>query len=75
MHRLAPAERPPYGKGTKTLMDTLVRDRWQIYSSKIRIVGLSWNATLKGNHMHAHRQRDTRNTAIQTIRIQHQPIR
>ncbi len=36
------AERAPYGKGTRTLVDTSVRDCWQIDSRKVRLAGQAW---------------------------------
>lgn len=41
------AERAPYGKGTKTLTDTSVRDCWQIDARKIRITGKAWANSFK----------------------------
>ena len=41
------AERAPYGKGTKTLMDTSVRDCWQIDAKQVRLAGRTWPATFK----------------------------
>ena len=40
------AERAPYGKGTKTLMDTTVRDCWQIDADQVRVTGSTWGDTL-----------------------------
>ena len=37
------AERAPYGKGTKTVMDTSVRDCWQIDAHQVRITGKAWS--------------------------------
>ncbi len=39
------AERAPYGKGTETLVDTAVRDCWQIDSARIRLGGAAWAST------------------------------
>ncbi len=39
------AERAPYGKGTETLLDTSVRDCWQIDADKIHIIGGAWSDT------------------------------
>lgn len=41
------AERAPYGKGTKTLMDTSVRDCWQIDARQIRITGKAWKDSFR----------------------------
>ena len=41
------AERAPYGKGTKTLMDTSVRDCWQIDARRIHITGKAWTDSFK----------------------------
>ena len=41
------AERAPYGKGTRTLVDTAVRDCWQIDADRIRLGGRAWSATLQ----------------------------
>ena len=41
------AERAPYGKGTKTLMDTTVRDCWQIDADRVRVTGSTWADTFK----------------------------
>ena len=40
------AERAPYGKGAQTLVDTSVRNCWQIDASKLRIGGHAWRQTL-----------------------------
>ena len=40
------AERAPYGKGTRTLVDTSVRDCWQIDSRKVRLAGQAWPDSL-----------------------------
>lgn len=39
------AERAPYGKGTETLVDTSVRDCWQIDAARLRIGGHAWDDT------------------------------
>ena len=36
---IAAAERAPYGKGTETLVDTAVRDCWQIDAARVRWPG------------------------------------
>jgi hypothetical protein len=41
------AERAPYGKGTKTLMDTTVRDCWQIDADQVRVTGSAWADTFE----------------------------
>ncbi len=41
------AEQAPYGKGTKTLTDTSVRDCWQIDASQIRVTGKAWADSFK----------------------------
>lgn len=43
---LEAAERAPYGKGTRTLVDTSVRDCWQIDSRKVRLAGQAWPNSL-----------------------------
>ena len=40
------AERAPYGKGPDTLVDTSVRDCWQIDSTRVRLSGKTWPDTL-----------------------------
>ncbi len=40
------AERAPYGKGPDTLVDTSVRDCWQIDSTRVRLSGKAWPDTL-----------------------------
>ena len=42
------AERAPYGKGSDTLVDTSVRDCWQIDAERIRLGGRVWADTLRG---------------------------
>lgn len=36
------AERAPYGRGEETIVDTSVRNVWQIPPGKVKIVGKSW---------------------------------
>ena len=43
---IAVAERAPYGKGLDTLVDTSVRDCWQIDSTRVRLSGKAWPDTL-----------------------------
>ena len=40
------AERAPYGKGTETLVDTAVRDCWQIDATRVRLAGRAWPDSL-----------------------------
>ncbi len=40
------AERAPYGKGPDTLVDTSVRDCWQIDPERVRLAGGAWPDTL-----------------------------
>ena len=40
------AEQSPYGRGLQTLVDTSVRNSWQIDASKVRLEGPTWDATL-----------------------------
>ncbi|MDE0062342.1 MAG: 2OG-Fe(II) oxygenase [Gammaproteobacteria bacterium] len=42
---VAAAERAPYGKGADTLVDTSVRDCWQIGADRIRLGGRGWAST------------------------------
>ena len=42
------AERAPYGKGTETLVDTSVRDCWQIDAARVRLGGRAWPETFSG---------------------------
>ena len=42
------AERAPYGKGTKTLVDRSVRDCWQIEPGRVRLAGAAWRKTFAG---------------------------
>ena len=39
------AERAPYGKGTETMVDTSVRDCWQIDAARVRLGGRAWPET------------------------------
>lgn len=39
------AERAPYGKGSATLVDTSVRDCWQVDAARLRIGGRAWPET------------------------------
>ena len=39
------AERAPYGRGADTVVDTSVRDCWQIDAAKFRLGGSAWPAT------------------------------
>jgi len=41
------AERAPYGKGTRTLTDTSVRDCWQLDAKQVRVGGRGWSDTFK----------------------------
>ena len=41
------AERAPYGKGTRTFVDTEVRDCWQVDADRISLGGRAWPATFK----------------------------
>ena len=40
------AERAPYSKGTRTLVDTSVRDCWQIDAGNVRLLGRVWPDSL-----------------------------
>ena len=42
------AERAPYGKGRETLVDTSVRDCWQIDAAQVRLGGRAWPETFSG---------------------------
>lgn len=42
------AERSPYGRGLQTLVDTSVRNSWQIDASSVRLEGAAWDGTLAG---------------------------
>jgi hypothetical protein len=41
------AKRAPYGRGEETIVDTSVRNVWQIASRKVRIGGKSWAANFE----------------------------
>ena len=41
------AERAPYGKGPETVLDTSVRDCWQIDSSALQLGGRGWTQSFK----------------------------
>jgi hypothetical protein len=41
------AERAPYGRGEKTIVDTSVRNVWQIAPGKVKIGGKSWAVNFK----------------------------
>ena len=41
------AERAPYGKGEKTIVDTSVRNVWQIGPGQVEIAGKSWGANFE----------------------------
>lgn len=41
------AEQAPYGKGTKTLVDTTVRNCWQINADQLNLSGSSWKKTTR----------------------------
>lgn len=43
---IAVAERAPYGRGPRTLVDTDIRRAWQIAADRVRIGGSTWQATL-----------------------------
>lgn len=42
------AERAPYGRGEKTILDTSVRKVWQLAPSKVHVSGKSWNTSFQG---------------------------
>ena len=42
------AEQSPYGRGLQTLVDTSVRNSWQIDASRVRLEGSAWDSTLAG---------------------------
>jgi len=44
---VAVAQRAPYGRGAKTLVDTAVRRTWQIAADRVRIRGKHWERTLE----------------------------
>jgi hypothetical protein len=41
------AERAPYGRGKETIVDTSVRNVWQIVPGKVKIGGKSWAENFK----------------------------
>jgi len=41
------AERAPYGRGGKTILDTSVRDTWQLAPANVRIGGKSWERSFQ----------------------------
>ncbi len=41
------SERAPYGRGPDTLVDTTVRDCWQISANRVRLSGTAWTRTLQ----------------------------
>src|SRR5690349_13221419 len=41
------AERAPYGRGEETIVDTSVRNVWQIAPAKVKIEGKSWAANFE----------------------------
>ena len=43
---IAAAERSPYGKGAETVLDTSVRDSWQIDAADVRLDGRAWPDSL-----------------------------
>ncbi len=43
---IAAAERSPYGKGAETVLDTSVRDSWQIDATDVRLDGRAWPDSL-----------------------------
>jgi hypothetical protein len=43
---IAAAERAPYGRGQQTVLDTSVRQVWQIDAARVRISGKSWAQSL-----------------------------
>lgn len=43
---IAAAERAPYGRGEQTMVDTSVRQVWQIAAARVRISGKSWRQSL-----------------------------
>jgi 2OG-Fe(II) oxygenase superfamily len=42
------AERAPYGRGEKTILDTSVRKVWQLPPSKVHLSGKSWESSFQG---------------------------
>jgi predicted 2-oxoglutarate/Fe(II)-dependent dioxygenase YbiX len=45
---IAAAERAPYGRGSQTIIDTAVRNSWQIGPDRARLAGRHWPRTLAG---------------------------
>ena len=43
---IAAATRSPYGKGAETVLDTTVRDSWQIDAEHVRLTGRAWPDSL-----------------------------
>lgn len=43
---IAAAERAPFGRGPDTVLDTAVRDCWQISSRQVDVGGCGWPDTL-----------------------------
>src|SRR5437879_2163779 len=41
------AERAPYGRGCETILDTSVRNAWQLAPTKVRIGGKSWERSFQ----------------------------
>jgi 2OG-Fe(II) oxygenase superfamily len=41
------AERAPYGRGERTVVDTTVRKVWQVAPQQIRLSGIAWEETFK----------------------------
>ena len=41
------AERAPYGRGPDTVLDTSVRDRWQIDANRVHLSGAGWGRTIR----------------------------
>jgi len=44
---VAIAERAPYGRGPDTIVDTAVRNTWQVAPDRVRIAGRHWPRTLE----------------------------
>ena len=45
---VAAAERAPYGRGPKTILDRSVRDCWQIDAKSVRVGGAGWKDVFEG---------------------------
>ena len=43
----AAAERAPYGRGPDTVLDTSVRDCWQIDANRVHLSGAGWEKTIR----------------------------